>query len=120
MQGSHDPPVIDAGIIADLRGTGAGGALLERVLGLFETKAPQAIANIARLAATPDRTELADAVHALKSMCANIGALRAAAACDAVERQARGDGQFDAVQGAAMIAGEVAEALREVRSLRAA
>jgi HPt (histidine-containing phosphotransfer) domain-containing protein len=120
MDCSQELPIIDRDIIADLSGTGVAGLLLKRVLGLFEAKVPAAVAEIECLSATEDRRALADAVHALKSICANIGALRAAAACDELEWLARSGADFDAAGGAALIAHEVAEAMREVRLLCAA
>jgi HPt (histidine-containing phosphotransfer) domain-containing protein len=120
MEEILDQPVIDRGVIAELGAIGMDGALLTRVLHLFEAKVPDAVIGIERLSAAADRKGLADAVHALKSMCANIGALRAAAACHDLECLARGGGDFDAADGVARIAREVAEALREVRLLGAA
>jgi HPt (histidine-containing phosphotransfer) domain-containing protein len=113
-------PIIDSDIIADLRETGTGGTLLKRVLGLFEERVPRAVEDIGRLAMVADRKALADAVHGLKSMCTNIGAQRAAAACDDLEWLARGEANFDAADGVARIAREVAEAISEVRLLLAA
>src|SRR5437762_10254726 len=109
--------VIDQTIITDLSGIGGSRALLDRVLGLFEAKVPQAVEGIERLAMTADRSALADAAHALKSMCSNIGAERAAIACDDLEKLARSSGDFDAASGAARIAREVAEVLRAVQQI---
>ena len=114
-------PVIDRKVIADIGAIGSGEAILHRVLGLFETKVPEAVEDIEKLSAAQDREALASAVHALKSMCANIGARRAAAAaCHDLECLARSNRHFDAADGVARIAREVAEAIREIRRLRAA
>jgi len=113
-------PVIDRKVIAELGAIGAGETVLKRVLGLFEAKVPAAIEDIERLSAAEDRKALADAVHALKSMCSNIGAQRAAAACDDLECLARSGEDFDVADRVARISREAAEAIREVRQLRAA
>jgi HPt (histidine-containing phosphotransfer) domain-containing protein len=118
MVGEADQPVIDREILGEIGGIGVDGALLERVLGLFEAKAPAAVGDIERLAIAADRSALADAVHALKSMCANIGARKAAAACEELERLARTDGDFDAAEGVARVAREAGEAIRVVKLLR--
>ena len=94
--------------------------MLERVLGLFEAEVPLAVEDVEKLAITADRLALADAVHALKSMCSNIGARRAAMACDDLEKLARSGEDFDAANGAARIACEVAQVLHAVHEMRVA
>ena len=117
--GNPGAPVIDHEVISELKSLGSG-TLLERVLGLFVTKVPEALGDIAKLSVQADRRAFADAVHGLKSMCLNIGARRAAAACDELEALARGNGEFDPISGTARIAREAAEAIREISLLRAA
>jgi HPt (histidine-containing phosphotransfer) domain-containing protein len=116
----ENEPVIDGRIIADLSEIGGDGMLLERVLGLFEARVPDAVETIARLSVACDRQALADAVHGLKSMCASIGAARAAAACDELEELARTGGDLDAAVTVGRISAEVADAICAVRLLRAA
>lgn len=67
-----------------------------------------------------DLKALADAVHALKSMCANIGARRALMACDELELLARTGQDFDAGAKIGNIAREIEATLAEVKKIRAA
>ena len=101
-------PILDDAVIADLRSIGGGEALFRRVLDLFSGRVPLAVEQVTALANGSDLVALADAAHALKSMCSNIGASRAMAACNAVEKAAREGGSFDA-------GGLVADIIREVR-----
>ena len=84
--------LLDQSILQELGG--AGSDLVERVGRLFVEHVPGALKAIEESAGGGDATALADAVHALKSMCANIGAARAAAACNELETLAR-SGQVD-------------------------
>ena len=85
------PPVIDEDVLASLAGfqEGGGGELILRILSLFEEHAPPALLTLAEKASENSHTEIADAAHALKSMCRNIGAARLSRACDTLEAQAR-------------------------------
>ncbi|MCB1379172.1 MAG: response regulator [Alphaproteobacteria bacterium] len=113
-------PVLDEGTIAEIRSIGGNDALFRRVLDLFVTRVPQAMDKIESTRLGDDLTALADAAHALKSMCANIGAMRAVAACHDLEHAARTGQQFDAGELIARIVHEVRIALNEVERLRAA
>ncbi|CAN5203908.1 N/A [soil metagenome] len=114
-------PVIDHEIIGELKSIGGeGGKLLKRVLTLFMENVPTSLTEIEALAIQSDRRALADAVHALKSMCANIGAKRAQEACDDLELLARTGASFAPAEKVAVIAREVATALQEVERLKAA
>jgi HPt (histidine-containing phosphotransfer) domain-containing protein len=64
-----------------------------------------------------DLMTLADAVHALKSMCANIGAARAAHACNELETLARSGRIDDPTAHIANIASEAKAALEAVAQL---
>lgn len=122
MESPIQHPVIDMGVIAELRDVGGarGRHLLERVLSLFAERAPPAIDEVSSLARGNDLAALADAVHALKSMCASIGAKRAFRACHELEHLARRGAHFDAAAEAARLSAELALALREAETLRAA
>jgi len=119
-------PVIDDTVIAELRTIGGSDALFQRVLRLFASNVPKAVLEIADLsegkdsANADDLIALADAVHALKSMCANIGAKRAQQACHQLEYLARTGQPFDVGEHVALIVGEVRSALAAVDLLRTA
>ena len=89
-------PVIDKTVLDALAGcqAGEGGDLLVRVLSLFEQHAPPALLKLAESARDEGCPEIADAAHALKSMCRNIGAVRLGEACDRLEAEAR-SGKID-------------------------
>ena len=111
-------PVIDSSVIDELKGVGGTDELLQRVLNLFAMHVPKSMATVRRLSESGEIGELADAVHALKSMCSNIGARRAAALCNEIETLARTGRQFDPVSKASALAHEVDEALRAAESLK--
>ncbi len=111
---------IDRHVIGELKAIGGTAGLLNRVLGLFVQNAPRSLADIERLAKEQDIAGLADAVHALKSMCASLGARRAGDACVNLERLAREGGTFDAPDLVAAIVRETNAALLEADKLRAA
>jgi two-component system sensor histidine kinase EvgS len=121
----RDRPTAGAGlfdrcVMEELMAIGGSNALYRRVLDLFADCVPPAIEAIASLASRRDLGELADAVHALKSMCANLGARRAVAACDALEAACRAGVAFDPAAMAEAVGREVRLVLAEVERLRAA
>ena len=118
QHGDEVLPVIDARVIDDLKGVGGTDELLQRVLTLFAVHVPKSMAAVQQFSAAGDLGELADAVHALKSMCGNIGARRAAAVCDEIEHLAREGNPFDPVSKSSALATEVEAALREAERLK--
>ncbi|MBM3519569.1 MAG: Hpt domain-containing protein [Alphaproteobacteria bacterium] len=112
--------VIDDAVIGDLRQIGGSEALFRRVLDLFVSRVPLAVDRIQSVATTNDLKARADAAHALKSMCANVGARRAAAACDRLETAARRNEAFDAGTLTATIIAEVRAVMSRLEDLRAA
>ena len=68
---------------------GAPGSFMERVRRLYAENAPPCVTRIAAGAANGDTQDVATAAHALKSMSHNVGAVRLAALCAAVEVTAR-------------------------------
>ena len=108
------------GPMDELRKIGGSDALYHRVLDLFAARVPQAVETTEILSHGGGLKELADAAHALKSMCANIGARRAATACNDLELAARTGEVLDASAGMAAIIREVRRALAEINRLRAA
>ena len=113
-------PVIDDLVIAELRKIGGSDALYRRVLDLFAGRVPEALKTAETLSLGGDRIALADAVHALKSMCANIGARRAMEACHDLEKAARTGADLEAGPRMTAIQRETRFALNEVEKLRAA
>jgi HPt (histidine-containing phosphotransfer) domain-containing protein len=113
-------PVLDRSVIADIRAIGGNDDLFRRILDLFVSKAPQAIAKVESLRDSSDLANLANAAHALKSLCANIGARRATAACDQLEHAARNGDSFEAGEKIGAIAAEMFAVMIEVERLRAA
>ena len=111
---------LDPEVISELKQIGGSDALFRRVLDIFASKAPAAVESLEILGETGDAAAMADAAHALKSMCANIGARGALAACDELERAARSGGAFDPGRLLADIGREVGWVMREVEVLRAA
>lgn len=112
--------LLDPAVIGELKAIGGSEILFRRVLDIFAAKVPEAVSGLQALASSEDRKAMADAAHALKSMCANIGATRALAACHTLEHAARTGETFDAGALTAAIAREAAQVLREVEALRAA
>ena len=112
--------VIDGKIINELKSIGGKGALFNRVLTLFVENAPLSLADIERFAAQQDNHGLADAVHALKSMCSSLGARRAGEVCEQVEVLARSGQTFNASEMVRLVVHETKAALREADKLRAA
>lgn len=116
---SEGEAVLDPATIADLKNIGGSEALFRRVLDLFAGRVPQAIEKVEQMSGGEDLAALADAAHALKSMCANIGALRAVSACHDLEHAARTDQDFEAGEKMAAITREIRRAMAEVERLRA-
>jgi two-component system sensor histidine kinase BarA len=112
--------VLDLEVLDDIRKIGGNDILYRRVLDIFTGKAPAALETLEKIAPGEGLKALADAAHALKSMCANIGARRAVTACDALELAARNGADFDAGEMTGNIAAELRLALAEVDRLRAA
>ena len=85
-----EEPVIDETVLSKaLCGDAAANAkVIGRVLALFESHAPPALLKLAEAARDDAGEEIAQAAHALKSMSANIGAVRLASACGALEADA--------------------------------
>ncbi len=115
----HEDGILDDAVLNDLRGIGGTTALFHRVLDLFAGRVPQAVEQVTALIQGADLDTLADAAHALKSMCSNIGAHRAVAACHELERAARSHENFDAGAMTANIIAEVRLVMAEVGRLRA-
>ena len=108
--------VLDETVLDDLRESGGGSdGLLQRVFTLFEDNAPGSFADIEKVSLSNDSAALADAAHALKSMCANIGAARAAAACHVLELAAREGTEIDMGSAVSTISTSLHETLGQIK-----
>ena len=120
---SHDGAhreILDGQVIDELRNIGGSTALFSRVLELFAGRVPRAIEQVTALSTGSDLLALADAAHALKSMCANVGATHALSACHDLEYAARMGESFDAGSLVGNIVREVRHVMAEVERLRSA
>jgi CheY-like chemotaxis protein len=112
--------VLDPAVIAELKNIGGNDQLFRRVLDLFASRVPQAVDKVMNMQELADPAALADAAHALKSMCANIGAKRASAACHDLEHAARAGDPFEPGEMIAQVGTEMRIVLAEIERLRAA
>ncbi len=85
--------ILDPDVLGALRAMtgGRGDRLINRVITLFVQHAPGLQANI-EAAAGGSPQAMAEAAHALKSMCRNVGARQLGELCEALENAGR-DGQ---------------------------
>jgi len=113
-------PVIDAAAVAVLKSIGGNDALFRRVVSLFVKNVPESLRKIEALQYGGDDLDLADAIHALKSICIGIGAKRAQHACHELELLLRTGQTFDMMEKIEAIAREAEAALQEAERLRAA
>jgi CheY-like chemotaxis protein/HPt (histidine-containing phosphotransfer) domain-containing protein len=81
---------LDPAVLESLRAiAGGSGAMLDKIFGLFLAHAPARLAAFHEAAAAEDLPRMATEAHALKSPSLNIGALRLAGLCSAIEAEAR-------------------------------
>ena len=110
--------IIDLNVIASVREmSGGNNDLLFKTNELFREHAPKALTNLDDLKDGENLKALADAAHALKSMCANMGAARAAAVCDQFEKRARTGADVDVASHIAAIHTELSLAIEELDSI---
>ncbi|HEU5284185.1 MAG TPA: Hpt domain-containing protein [Burkholderiales bacterium] len=81
----------DRAALDAIRALDEGGAagLLQQVVQLYLESAPRLIAELRRAGADGDATAVRNAAHSLKSSSANVGAVRLAEMCKAIEHAAR-------------------------------
>jgi HPt (histidine-containing phosphotransfer) domain-containing protein len=108
---------LDARTISDLREIGSHSALFTRVVKLFLNQVPQALAEIEQHASRKDLPTLADQVHAMKSMCVTLGAMKAGHACTALELAARTKSEADILPLLANVIEETLAAIEEAKTL---
>ena len=90
--GAADEPVLDPQALENLRALerqGAHGAL-GRTIGFYLEDAPALLQTMEAAAARADPDALRRAAHSLKSMSANVGAVRLTALCQRLESAGRG------------------------------
>ncbi len=81
---------LDADVLKSLRAIASGSnAMLAKIFGMFQGHAPARFAALQEAIAAGDLERAASEAHALRSPSLNIGALRLAALCSALESQAR-------------------------------
>ena len=117
-----DLPVIDPAVLEMIGGIGGADArgLIDRVFGLYEAHAPDALQSLEQKFAEGDRDAIAEAAHALKSMSFNVGARRVGEACDTLEDVARTQSDTPIEPHLAAVATALTEALARIEDLKAA
>jgi len=111
-------PALNLDVMEDIRAMQLpGDDLVGRICGLFRFHAPSAIDRIADVIKGADRPAIASAVHALKSLCRNVGAERLAATLDTLEDAARGDGALPDEADLSLLRDQLAEVLVELDAM---
>jgi signal transduction histidine kinase/CheY-like chemotaxis protein/HPt (histidine-containing phosphotransfer) domain-containing protein len=109
-------PSLDETVLAGLMTIGQDDPeFVARIFGLFEQNAEPAMDKVQTACENNQPAELADAVHALKSMALNIGAARLAATCADIERKAREGEAIDLGSACKDVSRDLSEALGELR-----
>lgn len=86
-----DDLVLNPDVLDDIRAMQSpGDDLVGRIIGLYEMHAPAALERIEEANRGGEAVPLAEAVHAMKSLCRNVGAERLGNRLDALEVAARG------------------------------
>ncbi len=89
-QQAEAPELIDASVLDEIRAMQSGDMdLAARVIALYRTHGPEALASLETTLRTGDDLEVAKAAHALKSLSRNIGAVGVADYCEEIEGAAR-------------------------------
>jgi signal transduction histidine kinase/CheY-like chemotaxis protein/HPt (histidine-containing phosphotransfer) domain-containing protein len=110
-------PRLDETVLAGLMTIGQDDpAFVARIFGLFEQNAEPAMQKVQQACESNQHIELADAVHALKSMALNIGAARLAATCAGIEAKARAGETIDLGSACKAVSRDLNEALDELRN----
>ena len=109
--------LIDTSVVAELKSIGRNGALFHRVIALFMKNVPVALKEIKELASSEDAAGLAESVHALKSMCASLGAKKAANTCNELEVLARTGKEFNAPEMVGVIVHQAHASMERLRAI---
>ena len=120
--GANEVPAIDPATLDAIGGIGADDAveLLERIFGLYEAHAPDALSHLEQQMADGDADEIADAAHALKSLSFSVGATRVAGVCGTLEAEARNSSGLTFDHHLDGIRKELALAMNEIAALKVA
>ncbi len=109
---------IDREIIDEILSVSDNGPqLLGRTIELYREHAPGALEKVRLLSASDDLAALADAVHALKSLSANIGASELTAECNRLEETVRLGQSFDLPASLGRISGLLSGAMDELNTI---
>ncbi len=101
-------PVLDTVVLQGLSEIGADEPdFVRRMYNLFDENADSALVRIEESTHNPDRRQLANAAHALKSMAANLGASRLVSTCAKVETAARNHEEIDGYEILQLISEEM-------------
>ncbi|MDX2288732.1 MAG: ATP-binding protein [Hyphomicrobiaceae bacterium] len=113
-------PLLDPAVLKQIEDMAApGDDLAGRIIGLYAEHAPRLLDTLMRHEGNGSLEDVAMAAHALKSLCRNIGAIRAGDTCDAIEEAARA-GDRDAMRFAASLPDTMERTLRELGAERPA
>lgn len=89
-RGFNGIPLLDEAVLSAIRDVQSpGDHLVARIVGLYLVHAPAAFNRLTSVGETAELNEIAEAAHALKSLCRNVGALQLGDMADRVEVQAR-------------------------------
>jgi HPt (histidine-containing phosphotransfer) domain-containing protein len=114
--GQGDVPVLDQGVVDDLRASVAGDeAFVRELVATYVDEAAPSLGAMAAAAASGDAAAIVRPAHTLKSTSASIGAMRLSAISgdlEAAGREGRTDGMREAVDEATSVWVETLEALR--------
>jgi TMAO reductase system sensor TorS len=119
---SATPPLVDAGVLRDISSLGRP-ALLSSLIDLYMQHSPSLIGAIETAARNRQKTELAEAIHTLKSSTANLGGARLASLLKECEAMVSGGQVEEAALRLQRIRGEYrdfCEALGREKSATAA
>jgi signal transduction histidine kinase/CheY-like chemotaxis protein/HPt (histidine-containing phosphotransfer) domain-containing protein len=113
-------PTLDETVLGSFDGmiSADGSPVIHRILSLFLDHGRQRLNALQSMQQETNKQALADAAHALKSICASTGAAAAAAALDELETQARTGELTDAPGLIARVAEETHRALEAARAMR--
>ena len=93
------------------------GDFVRKVIGLYASHAPAAVANLAAAQAVGDRDAIAGGAHALKSMSLNIGAKAVAMMAATIERAVREDGRAVTVDEIEAVQALVEQSVAELNAM---
>ncbi len=115
-------PVINPATLDAISGISSGdaAALIERIFGLYEAHAPEALERLESALRTSSGDDVANAAHALKSLSYSVGATRVAMACGALEAAARSGEDADLGSLTGTIRAELDAALSRIVEIKTA